>query len=215
TVYFLILFTLPSLYRLRSRFNERPQRHRTATEIILKRESHTGERINLPGITSALALGLVICAAGFELEKLLGYPGSAILLITLLSVIIANLFSGVMLRLDGAPEIGTLFMQVFFASIGASANIAAVLKVGPILLALAAVILTVHLLVILIAGKYAGLSLPEIVIASNANMGGPTTAAAMATARRWEALVVPAILCGTLGYALGSFIGIGVGNLLH
>ncbi len=51
-------------------------------------------------------------------------------------------------------------------------------------------------------------------IASNANTGGPTTALAMATARRWQALMVPAVLCGTLGYASGNFIGIALGNLL-
>ena len=53
-----------------------------------------------------------------------------------------------------------------------------------------------------------------IVVASNANMGGPTTAAAMAVARRWDTLVTPAILCGTLGYAVATFIGTAVGNWL-
>jgi len=43
-------------------------------------------------------------------------------------------------------------------------------------------------------------------------MGGPTTAAAMAVARRWKTLVIPAILCGTLGYAVATFIGVAVGH---
>lgn len=214
-VYFLILFSLPSMYRLRSRFHERPDRHRLATEVILKKESHTGERINLPGITTALAMSLLICTLAFELESRLAYPGSAILLITLAGITVASVFRSSMHRLDGAMETGTLFMQLFFATIGASANISTVLKFGPQLFIFAAIILTVHLLFILIIGKYTRLSLPEIVIASNANMGGPTTAVAMAAARRWHALMVPAVLCGTLGYATGSFIGIGIGKLLQ
>jgi uncharacterized membrane protein len=46
-------------------------------------------------------------------------------------------------------------------------------------------------------------------------MGGPTTAAAMAVAKNWKDLVIPAVLCGTLGYAIATFIGVGLGNILH
>jgi len=213
-IYFLILFSLPSMYRLRSRYQERPDKHRLATEVILKKESQTGERINLPGITTALALSLLICTLGFMIEKRFAFQGSAILIITLMSLIMATLFRSLMNRLDGSLETGTLFMQIFFATIGASANIHTVIQAGPLLFGFAAIILLVHLVVLLTVGRFAKLSLPELVIASNANTGGPTTAAAMAAARRWHALMVPAILCGTLGYASGNFIGIAMANLL-
>lgn len=55
----------------------------------------------------------------------------------------------------------------------------------------------------------------NIVIASYTNTGGPTTAAAMAVAKKWESLVIPAILCETLGYAIATFIGIGLGYWLQ
>ena len=110
--------------------------------------------------------------------------------------------------------IGTFLMQIFFAVIGASANIGMVLKVGPVLFIFAAVILAVHLLVLLLGGMLMRLDLFELIIASNANVGGPTTAAAMAVARRWDTLVLPAILCGTLGYAVANFIGVAVGHWL-
>ncbi len=213
--YFLILFSLPSMYRLRARFRERPERHRLATEIILKKESHAGERSNLPGVTTALAMSLLICALAFEIERRLALRGSAILIIALLSVALASVFRSFMQKLDGAMEIGTLFMQLFFATLGAGANFAAVLKAGPILLLFAAIILLVQLLFSLIVGRYARLSLPEILIAANANIGGPATATAMAAARRWHALIVPAVLCGSLGYACGGYIGIAIGRLLH
>ena len=79
----------------------------------------------------------------------------------------------------------------------------------------AALILTIHLLFLLLAGWLLSLDLTEMVIASNANMGGPTTAAAMAVARRWDTLVLPAILCGTLGYAVATFIGVALGHALR
>jgi uncharacterized membrane protein len=105
-------------------------------------------------------------------------------------------------------------MQIFFAVIGASANIGVVLKTSPILFVFAAVILTIHLLMLLIVGRLFKLDIIEIVVASNANLGGPTTAAAMAVARKWDHLVIPAILVGTLGYAVATFISVAVGYFL-
>ena len=214
-IYFMILFSLPTLYRLRARFFERPDRHRLATEVILRKESRTGERINLPGITTAIAISLIICSIAFEVEKRLGHPGSALLIITLASIGMASLFKPLMKHLDGAMETGTLLMLILFATIGASANITTALKAGPALLSFAAIILIVHLLLILLIGKYARLSLPEILIASNAGIGSTATAVGMAAARRWHALMVPAVLCGTLGYLSSDWIGKGIAQLLH
>ena len=79
------------------------------------------------------------------------------------------------------------FGGIFFAVIGASANVLVVMRVGPVLFVFAALILTIHLLFLLGSGWLLRLDLSEIVIASNANMGGPTTAAAMAAvaSTRW------------------------------
>lgn len=214
-IYFLVLFSLPSIYRLRLFFHERPINPLQFAETNLQPGDRlAGERINLSGIAAALAISLMICTFAFEIEKIIPYKGAAILLITLISLVMATLLHTLMKRLEGALETGALLMQIFFATIGANANIHAVMQTGPVLLIFAAIILLVHLLVILLVGKYAKLSLPEIVVASNANTGGPTTALAMASTRGWHHLMVPAVLCGTLGYATGNLIAIAIGNLL-
>eukprot|EP00967_Tisochrysis_lutea_P099672 scaffold148218_cov18-Tisochrysis_lutea.AAC.1 len=41
---------------------------------------------------------------------------------------------------------------------------------------------------------------------------GPSTVAGMAAAKGWTSSIVPGILTSTLGYAIGSFLGIGMGH---
>ncbi len=211
TLYFLLLFALPEIAWLRSRY-----RSRVATAEAGDRGSYWKNRsISLHDLAASIAIAAVACALGYGIASWMGWSGGGILVLTALVVAAATLAPGRLGRLGGAEEMGTLLMQVFFATIGASANIGVVARVGPVLFVFAALILLIHLAVILLAGRLMGLDLVEVVIASNANMGGPTTAAAMAVARRWEPLVIPAILCGTLGYATATFIGVAVGTWLR
>lgn len=102
-------------------------------------------------------------------------------------------------------------LQVFFATVGASARVALVVQTAPVLFLFSAIALSAHLVLLLGAGKLAGFSRKELLLASNANIGGPSTVAGMAAAKGWRASLVPAILVSTLGYAIGTFIGIGLG----
>ena len=212
-LYFLLLFALPGVGWLASRFVKRD-----GGDEIAPSDEDLRESTRLPdllGTTMSLALAVALCAAGFELADLLGWRGGGILVVTALTVLVATVAPGPLARLRGAANIGAFFMQIFFAVIGASAHVGTVLTYGPALFAFAALILAVHLVFLLLGGRLLRLDLREIVIASNANMGGPTTAAAMAVARGWRSLVLPAILCGTLGYAVATFIGVALGTWLR
>lgn len=210
-VYFLVLFALPGSAVMRRWLGERrvpADGHESEDEA-----ADHGPPPSLLGMTLALALSSALCAVGFAGERMIGVAGSGILILTAATVTIATLVPAVA-QLGGAPELGTLLMHVFFAVIGASAHVGTVLRVGPLLFVFAALILTVHLAFLLLAGRLLRIDLAEALVASNANMGGPTTAAAMAVARRWQALVTPAILVGTLGYAIATFVGVAIGRLL-
>lgn len=54
-----------------------------------------------------------------------------------------------------------------------------------------------------------------VLTASNANIGGPATAAAMAASRGWPHMVRPAMLTGSFGYAVGTAFGCAVSQCLR
>ncbi|MEP0774080.1 MAG: DUF819 family protein [Acidobacteriota bacterium] len=210
TLYFLILFALPSLAWLRRRYPRRTGIEEAGDGATVEFQPATAA-----GMLAALAYAAAICGGGFALARIANVPGAGILGLTLLAVAAATLVPGRLATLGGADELGVVLMQVFFATIGAGAHVGTVVRVGLSLFVFAALILAVHLAVILLAGRLVRADLVELVVASNANMGGPATAAAMAAARGWKGLVIPAVLCGTLGYALATFIGVAVGTALR
>ncbi len=211
-LYFLVLFALPGVGWLSRLFLKRQEK---AEPVLNDDDLDSGTTMpDMLGTTVSLTLALGLCALGFWLAEIMSWKGGGILVVTALTVLMATAMPGAMKRLKGASTIGSFFMQIFFAVIGASAHVGTVLKVGPSLFLFAGLILTIHLIFLLTAGKLLKLDLKEIIIASNANMGGPTTAAAMAVARGWKSLVLPAILCGTLGYAVATFLGVALGNWL-
>lgn len=77
-----------------------------------------------------------------------------------------------------------------------------------------AVLYLVHLGVMLVlVQKCMGFTLPEVLVASNANVGGPATAGALAAGKGWTGLVVPGMLVGNFGNAVGTFVGLAVSRV--
>ena len=144
-----------------------------------------------------------------------GFFGNKYLLITTITMMIASFFPKQMSSVKGSQEIGTFLIYLFFAVIGVPASILLIIKESPLLLVLALIMVAVNMIISLIFGKIFKFSIEEIIIASNANIGGPTTAAAMAVSKGWTELIIPGLLIGTLGYVIGNYLGIFVGMVLH
>ena len=140
--------------------------------------------------------------------------GSQYVWITTFSVIVATCMDKKVAEMHGSQEIGTYLIYLFLFVIGVPANIYTVITKSPLLLALTAIMVIINMLFCFIAAKLFKFNLEDAIIASNANIGGPTTAAGMAISQGWVKLVGPAMLVGVLGYVVGNYAGTIVGIVL-
>ncbi len=121
-------------------------------------------------------------------------------------------------RLTHAKPLGLLASFLFLAVVGASADIGALIaagRLGLVLLAFVGITIGVHGLVAMAGGWLLRCEPEGVAIASNANIGGATSAFALAEALRREDLVLPAVLLGSLGNALGTYAGFAMAALLR
>ena len=148
------------------------------------------------------------------LKMLNTFFGSQYVWITNLSLLWSTCFEKQASNMRGAQEIGTWLIYLFFFAIGVPASVGTLLRSAPILLLFCMIIVLVNMLFCFLGGKLFKFDLEEIVLASNANIGGPTTAAGMAISQGWVKLIGPCMLVGTFGYVIGTWLGILVGSLL-
>lgn len=203
-IYFMVLFALASRVP--------PETSELSTEIGIDSKSNSGNKFIVLALSAAIAVSFVACKSADCLTKLFGLQGAMLPIATAISVALATLFPAVFSFLAPFGEpISLVLMQVFFAVIGASGSIWNVINTAPSIFLFALVQVTVHLAVILGLGKLFGFELKLLLLASNANIGGPTTACGMVTAKGWTTLTVPGILAGIFGISIATFLGIGFG----
>lgn len=233
-IYFFVLAAMPVMGFFRKHF-----RHPIVDQIEAE-EAASGAKnraeafwapknISLKDIAGSVGTSLVIVAVStaianffdgiipetnFFMTLINGLLGSNYLIMTTITVCLATFLPNFIGELAGAQEIGTFLIHIFFAVIGVPASIMMIMTQAPLLLVFCLIIVAVNMLFSLVFGKIFKFGLEEIIIASNANIGGPTTAAAMAISKGWVELVTPAILVGTLGYVIGNYYGIFIGTFL-
>lgn len=162
----------------------------------------------------AAAVSAAIPDTGVALHMLHTFFGSEYVWITTVAMACATWGERQVARLSGAQEVGTYFIYLFLFVIGVPASVAKILTETPLLLAFTAIMVAVNMLFCFVGGKLLHFDLEDIILASNANIGGPTTAAGMAISQGWSALVGPVMLVGTFGYVIGTYLGILVGGIL-
>jgi len=125
-------------------------------------------------------------------------------IVTLFSVLTATFIRVKDTVVQAGSYAGQCLLYVFFASAGASSPpLLHAFTNDSNVLYFACTMFAIHLLVV---GIF--FSSREMLVASNAGIGGPATTAAFAKAKNWQDLIAPAILVGNLGNACSTFIAI-------
>ena len=186
--------------------------------VSASRELHEGEEkfapFRLNDVSAAIAVSFAICAVSTFIGDYMGIGQYNILIITVLTLLVANLFPNAFANLRGDFDLGMLLMYLFFAAVGAGTNATIFLSDAFNLFVYGMFIIIVHLVIILLVAKIFKIDLADAIIASAAALVGPAVTAAIAISRGWRNLVTPGIMCGIFGYAIATFIGVAITKLL-
>lgn len=164
-------------------------------------------RLEVFDTSSLVALGLgVVWLAGRAHASVPEIP--SVIWLTTMALVLAQL--GPVRRLAGAMVLGTLALHFFFAVIGVYSRIDKILEVGPAVFFLTAAVVLGHGVLLFGAARLTRRDGATTVVASVAAIGGPSTAVAVAIAKGWTTLVLPGLVVGLLGYAVGTYLGLGV-----
>lgn len=138
-----------------------------------------------------------------------------ILWLTTIALILAQI--PMVNRLKGHKLLGLLGVYLFLAVIGAYCDVPALMKDGKlaiILMVFVTILVTIHGLITFGMGALLKQDWDIVSIASQANVGGSTSAMALSRSLNRSDLTLPGILVGALGNATGTYWGILIAELM-
>lgn len=181
----------------------------TKTQKLKKEES-----ISIAGL--ATILGLAFLAMAASKFVFLFFPQiPEILTLTTLALIIAQM--PFIKKLSGTHTIGFFIILIFLATIGTLCDLSTLAGVGDLagtLILFVSILVLIHGLVIFGVGALFKIDWDVIAVASQANVGGNTTALASAESLNRPDLLIPGVLVGSLGNALGTYAGFFIAGML-
>jgi uncharacterized membrane protein len=117
-------------------------------------------------------------------------------------------------KISGGLVLGNYMLLLFLATNGAISIIARIIEIGPSIFYFAMGTVLIHGVIIFGIGIMLKIDSKIIAIASQANIGGASSAMAIAGARGVPHLILPGVAVGLLGTALGNYIGLLVANMM-
>ena len=184
------------------------------TNTSVSKDRPQAESLNLKSLMVLIPCALLAMLIS---ESITSYWPSipSILVITTIGLILAQ--TQFFHELAGSHLLGLYLVYLFLVVVGAFCEFSAISdlgEVGLVLLMFVGCVVVIHGVVVMVVGRLLFSDWEMVAIASQANIGGGTTAMALAETFGRKELIVPAILIGIIGNALGTYLGFMVAGLL-
>lgn len=118
-------------------------------------------------------------------------------------------------RISGGAMLGNYLLLLFLACNGAKSVVANIVALGPAVFYFAMGTVALHGVFIFGIGYLFKIDAGTLAVASQANIGGSSSALALASARGYTDRILPGIAVGLLGYAIGNYLGLAVGHIMQ
>ena len=177
------------------------------TKVNLNTEKVDNDKIDSKSLAWLIFLGIgAYYISDIISENFIKIP--SILILTTIGILLAQ--TKFISKMKGSQTLGLYLVYLFLAVIGAYCELSAVSQlqeVGATLLIFTSLAVLIHGLVFIFIGGLFYRDWEMISIASQANIGGGASAIALAESFDRKELILPAILVGSLGNALGTYLG--------
>ena len=177
------------------------------TKVNLNTEKVDNDKIDSKSLAWLIFLGIgVYYISDIISENFIKVP--SILILTTIGILLAQ--TKFISKMKGSQTLGLYLVYLFLAVIGTYCELSAVSQlqeVGATLLIFTSLAVLIHGLVFIFIGGLFYRDWEMISIASQANIGGGASAIALAESFDRKELILPAILVGSLGNALGTYLG--------
>lgn len=177
------------------------------TKVDLNTQEANNDKIDSKSLAWLIFLGIgAYYISDIISENFIKIP--SILILTTIGILLAQ--TKFISKMKGSQTLGLYLVYLFLAVIGAYCELSAVSQlqeVGATLLIFTSLAVLIHGLVFIFIGGLFYRDWEMISIASQANIGGGASAIALAESFDRKELILPAILVGSLGNALGTYLG--------
>jgi uncharacterized membrane protein len=183
-----------------------PRKSKVTTSSTIENNHYDESQLSIYNLAILLFLGVIGIFISDYLGEVTKIP--SILILTTFALILAQI--RFIHQINESRIIGLYLIYLFLAVIGAFCDLAALENAGSIALVVfgyLSIVILIHFVIILLSGWLTNYDWYMVSVASQANIGGSSSALALAKSLSRDDLLLPAVLIGALGNGLGTYLG--------